>query len=325
VLALGTWREDRSYLWSVFVGGLTVAAAGLGEVDLSRELLEELIPLAGACGVNGAVVCFTGSHAHWAGVAAKALGQDDRARDLLLRALRVHERIGARSWEAETCAELAELDPETETYRDRAAELADELGLMGVAARVGGGAAARSSNPADALCHHDGDVWNIAYRDRSVRLRDAKGLHDLAALLAHPGENIHVLDLAGSALRGSDSASPVLDAQARAEFRRRITDLDEDLAEAQADHDLGRIERVETEREALLAELRRATGNTGRDRGLGTSTDQRARKAVTARLRDTIRRIEAALPDLGRHLDSSITTGNFCRYQPAEPLTWDVR
>jgi hypothetical protein len=236
----------------------------------------------------------------------------------------VHQRIGARSWEAETYAELAELDAETTAYRDHAAEIADELGLMGVAARVGGGAGAPDAGSSDALCHHDGDVWNIVYRDRSVRLRDAKGLHDLAILLAHPGENVHVLDLAESAIRGRDSTSPVLDAQARAEYRRRITDLDEDLAEAQADNDLGRIERAETERETLLAELRRATGNTGRDRGLGTSTEQRARKAVTARLRDTIRRIEAALPDLGRHLDSSITTGNFCRYQPIEPLTWDV-
>ena len=41
VVGLGTWREDRSYLWSVFVGGLTVAAARLGDLDLSRELFEE--------------------------------------------------------------------------------------------------------------------------------------------------------------------------------------------------------------------------------------------------------------------------------------------
>ena len=58
---------------------------------------------------------------------------------------------------------------------------------------------------------------------------------------------------------------------------------------------------------------------------LGTRTVERARKAVTARLRDTIRRIEAALPDLGTHLDRSIVTGNYCRYQPSEPLTWDLR
>ena len=324
VVGLGTWREDRSYLWSVFVGGLTVAAARLGDLDLSRELLEELTPLAGACGVNGAVVCFMGSHAHWAGVAAKALGQTDEARDLLLRALAVHQRIGARAWEAETCAELAELGADSVKYRDRAAALAAELGLVGVAARVNRNARAPSAGSVDAVCCRDGDVWNIAYRGRSAHVRDAKGLRDLAVLLVHPGEDVHVLDLAGSAIGGRDSASPVLDARARTEFGRRIRDLDEDLAEAQADHDLGRIERVETEREALLAELRCATGHTGKDRGLGSSTVERARKAVTARLRDTIRRITAVLPELGAHLDRSIVTGNYCRYQPTERLTWDL-
>ena len=83
-------------------------------------------------------------------------------------------------------------------------------------------------------------------------------------------------------------------------------------------------ERIETEREALLAELRRATGQSGKDRGLGASTTERARKAVTARLRDTIRRIESALPELGAHLDRSVVTGNYCRYQPTEQLTWDL-
>lgn len=326
VRELGTWREDRSYVWSVLVGGLTAAAARLGDLDLSRELLAELAPLAGACAVNGAVVCFMGSHAHWAGVAAKALGRTEQARDLLLRALRAHERLGARAWEAETCAVLAELGAGA-TYRDRAARLADQLGLVGVAARLDGsvGAGRRGGRAPDAVCRHDGDVWSIEYRGRAARLRDAKGLHDLAALLARPGEDIHVLDLVESGIRGRDSTVPVLDPRARAEFRRRITDLNEEFAEAQAHHDLGRVGRVESEREALLDELRRATGHAGRDRGLGPSTVERARKAVTARLRDTIGRIEAALPELGSHLDRSIITGTYCRYEPAESLTWDLQ
>ena len=208
-------------------------------------------------------------------------------------------------------------------YRDRGAEFADELGLVGLAARVTRRLGTPTASPADAVCYRDGNVWKIAYQGRSTHLRDAKGLHDLSVLLAHPGEDVHVLDLAASAIRGSDSTNPMLDAQARAEFRRRITDLDKDFAEAQSDHDLARAERVESEREALLAELRRATGR-GKDRGLGPRTVERARKAVTARVRETIRRIEVALPELGTHLDRSIITGTNCRYQPNETLTWDL-
>ena len=49
---------------------------------------------------------------------------------------------------------------------------------------------------------------------------------------------------------------------------------------------------------------------------------ERARKAVTARIRDAIRRIEAVHPELGAHLDRSVITGTSCRYDPVDPLVW---
>ena len=58
--------------------------------------------------------------------------------------------------------------------------------------------------------------------------------------------------------------------------------------------------------------------------GLGTSTSERARKAVTARIRDAIHRVGAVLPELGAHLDRSVLTGTTCRYAPTEPVTWTV-
>lgn len=322
VLELGAWREDRSYLWPVFVGGLTVAAVRLGDRTLTRELLEELEPLADVCGVNGAVVSFAGSLAHWAGVAAKALGEIERAQRFLLQALETHRRIGACAWEAATCAELAELDGRlSDEHRERASQLADELGLVGIRARLAHPEVARDVL---AVCRREGDTWQLAFGDRAVRLRDAKGLHDLVALLRRPGEEISVLELIDSALRDTEETPAVLDARARREFRRRIEDLEEDLAEARAQQDLARIERIEELREAVLAELRRATGVLGKDRGLGASTIERARKAVTARLRDTIRRITVELPDLGAHLDRSIRTGTWCRYEPSERVRWDL-
>ncbi len=328
VLELDAWREDRSYLWSVFVGGLTAAAARLGEVELSEMLLAELAPLADACGVNGAVVCFMGSHAHWAGVAAASVGRTEEATALLLRAVEVHQRLGARAWEAESRAELARLlgPDEPLGHRDRAQALAAELGLLGVTARLADPArsTAEAGQPPSAILVRDGDLWRVSHGGRSAHLRDSKGLQDLAMLVARPGRDVHVLDLVGGARPGRDAANPVLDQSARADFRRRIIELDRDFAEAEQDHDLGRLARVESERDALIGELRRATGHTGRDRGLGSDASERARKAVTARVREAIRRIQAVVPDLGRHLDRSITTGAFCRYDPREPLRWEL-
>ena len=163
----------------------------------------------------------------------------------------------------------------------------------------------------------------MRHGESSAYLRDLKGLSDLAVLLARPGADVHVLVLVGAEAQDRDSG-PLLDATAQASYRRRLVDIDEGLAAAQRDHDLGRVQRLDAERAALLAELGRAAGLSGRTRRLGSSTSERARKAVTARLREAITRVSAVLPELGAHLDRSVRTGTTCRYQPAEPMTWSL-
>jgi len=49
---------------------------------------------------------------------------------------------------------------------------------------------------------------------------------------------------------------------------------------------------------------------------------ERARTTVTARIRDSIRRIEAVHPELGRHLQRSVRTGTLCVYEPETDVRW---
>jgi hypothetical protein len=88
-------------------------------------------------------------------------------------------------------------------------------------------------------------------------------------------------------------------------------------------HDQGRIERAREEIEAIGEQLAAAVGLGGRDR-LAASHAERARSAVTKRIKDTIRRIGQANPDLGRYLAKTIVTGYFCTYlpDPAQLVTW---
>jgi hypothetical protein len=97
--------------------------------------------------------------------------------------------------------------------------------------------------------------------------------------------------------------------------------LDEELADAEAANDPERETRGRREREFLLGELSAAVGLGGRDR---TSLDpaERARKAVTGRIREAISRIESAHAELGHHLRRSVRTGIFCVYDPPAPTTW---
>jgi hypothetical protein len=166
-----------------------------------------------------------------------------------------------------------------------------------------------------------GEVWRIRFGPTSAHLRDSKGLTDLHTLLSRPGTDVHVLELAGAGSVEGDTGT-LLDHEARIAYRRRLTELDADLDAARADGDLGRIPRIDDERAALVAELRRASGLAGRSRSLGSSTAERARKTVTSRLREAIHRIDAVLPELGEHLDRSVLTGTTCRYEPTTRVGW---
>jgi hypothetical protein len=72
-----------------------------------------------------------------------------------------------------------------------------------------------------------------------------------------------------------------------------------------------------------MAELSGALGLGGEARRAGDDVD-RIRKAVRARLRDAIGRIEAVHPVLGRHLSVAVRTGAFCSYQPEAPVSWTI-
>jgi hypothetical protein len=71
------------------------------------------------------------------------------------------------------------------------------------------------------------------------------------------------------------------------------------------------------------AELAAAVGLGGRDRR-AASDAERARLAVTQRVKAAIKRISGLHPGLGRHLGMSVKTGTFCVYtpDPAHPICW---
>ena len=49
-----------------------------------------------------------------------------------------------------------------------------------------------------------------------------------------------------------------------------------------------------------------------------------ARKAVTARIRNSLKRIQARHPELGAHLAETITTGTSCSYTPLQSVEWTL-
>lgn len=173
----------------------------------------------------------------------------------------------------------------------------------------------------------DGEDWTVTFRARCVRLRDSKGLVYIADLLGSPGREIHVAELAG--LGRSESASlgndvgPVIDAKARQAYQARAEELRAERDEARDWGDLERAARAEEELWFLTHELSAAYGLGGRARRADDPTE-RIRKAVTNRIRQSMMKIDAVHPELGRHFSNSIRTGTFCSYTPEAPIRWKL-
>ena len=186
-----------------------------------------------------------------------------------------------------------------------------------------------------ATLRREGDYWTLVYAGATAHLKDMKGLHYIGQLLRHPGEELHVLDLVRRGLAAGDRQDgrnpgptpglPVLDDEARSAYRRRLSELREELAEADAFNDRGRSERARGEIDAITAQLAAAVGLGGRGRVTGGAAE-RARSTVTHAISAALRNIRRSLPALANELALRLTTGTFCVYtpDPAHPTVWTL-
>jgi hypothetical protein len=207
------------------------------------------------------------------------------------------------------------------------------------------------SKPAAAgsVFRQEGEYWTLAYQGSVCRLKDAKGLHYIAFLLHHPGEEFHSVELVTTMgkrqvtpaatsygtlsedrltehhlrVGGLGDAGVLLDAQAKAAYKRRLEELAEELEEAQSFNDPARAAKAQAEIDFLTDELVAAVGLGGRDRK-SASAAERARLNVTKAIKATLRKISKTHPALGHHLSTSIKTGTFCSYtlDPTQPIAW---
>jgi len=303
--------------WLGAAAGLAFVAAQTGDVAAAARLREALLPYRGQLVVLGGANSCLGPVSFFLGLLAARLGQPGEAADCLEEARAFAESAGALPGLVlclEAAAEVLSLRQapgdrqKAAAFRDRARVIAGRLGVSGLSGRL-------AFSPSQWSLRRDGQDWLLQAGSERARLRDSRGLHYLRALLAAPGRDIPALDLvAGVPGLAVSHAEPLLDPTARDAYRRRIRELDSELAAADRSGNTTAAERAEKERQALVAELRQATGLAGRPRRAGADAE-RARVNVTRTLRAAIERITAAAPIAGAYLQSSIHTGTACRYQ----------
>jgi tetratricopeptide (TPR) repeat protein len=312
--------------WLGAVTDLSVVAVETNNSEAAAVLYEALLPYRDRLVVWGGANATNGLVSHYLGLLAGQLDQPEQAVAHLEEAVETEERIGALPALAHTLLALADAlqvrdgdGPRVGEVRGRAVGLADRL-EMRVLLRA-------TAAPQDTwTLRRDGEGWLLAAGDEHARLADARGLHYLRTLLAAPGRDVSALDLAaGGAGLAATMPQPVVDEDAIAAYRRRITELDDELAAADAAGDAARAEHAEYERAALVAEVRHATGLGGRVRPTSAEAE-RARVNVTRTLRAALRRVAEQAPKAAAHLEASVRTGLACRYDPTGggPSEWNV-
>jgi hypothetical protein len=154
-------------------------------------------------------------------------------------------------------------------------------------------------------------------------VRDARGIRFLAQLLWQPYQQLHAVELVASSAPGTTDraalpavadacavrlglgdAGALLDARARSAYRKRIEQLEGELCEAEARHDLGAMDRLRREADFLTTELREATrGRRAADHA------ERARLAVTKAVKSALHRLAAVHPRLVAQLQANGAAG----------------
>ncbi|REE96444.1 ATP-binding protein [Thermomonospora umbrina] len=319
-------------------------AAATRDPELCAAVRAEITPVADEWAVSVYGCDISGPFSLWLAMVDAAQERWDEAIAGFTAARESAERLRARPWSLEARTGLAQTllargaPGDAEAAAPLLTEVCHEAGELGMTHLVERARRARQefraperSAPAPSSraneFRFDGEVWSLAYAGRVVHMPDAKGLRDLHLLLAAPGTDVPAVRLANPeggaevAAARALGGDPVLDEEAKARYRRRLAELDEEIDRATVLGDDRRAAAHDDERTALLTELRAAAGLAGRTRRLGDEAE-RARKTVTARIRDTLRRLDRRHPDLAAHLRTSVTTGTTCAYRPQAPTPW---
>ena len=249
----------RDGLWILHLCALAEVCVVVGDQDRAAQLYELLLPHADDNAVSYTQQPF-GPVALRLGKLAALLGLWKETDRHFATALARCELLGARAIRTRVLFEHASAlaargEPadhgRLSSMLEEAAELCGELGMNGLSERV----AALRTHPSvrppaqDAVFRREGDFWTIVYEAETFRLRDLKGLRYIAALLRSPGREVHVLELV-SAVAGHQAESraglvegdlvgswssdlvPLLDEKAKAEYGRRLGELEEEFEQA---------------------------------------------------------------------------------------------
>ena len=186
----------------------------------------------------------------------------------------------------------------------------------------------------------EGETWAIKFAGETCRLPASLiGLDYISVLLRYAGKSVDAQEI--RAMRAaavpvnpkalgelhsypdSDekpifqadfSSYNVLDAEARAQYRKELEDLEVKICFAQDSGNKGEVERLEKEKKFIERELVKQKGIPGRPRRFANQRES-ARSTVTHAIKLAFEKIEKIAPATAQHLRDNIATGTLLTYR----------
>ena len=328
--ALASLRVDglqgvpSSSIWSATMLGACEAAYALGDCAAAAEAYELLAPFADLPVMASlAVACFGSAHRPL-GLAALTMGDVELAIGHFEAAVVADLAIGNLPCHTIARAVLADALDRRDGAGDAARATELRRAAIDDAIRFGMTARAeqwerrlRLRDTSGVACRREGRIWHVGLGEHMTPVPHSVGMEYLSQLIAHPGVEIEAVALAnGHAAVGRPAGEQiVLDAQAKARYRRHIGELRHEIDDAEACADLERAARARVELDRFLEQLAQATGFAGRTRSFADDAE-RARVSVSKAIKRALAVIAEADSHIGREIGARVLTGRRCMFRP---------
>lgn len=192
-----------------------------------------------------------------------------------------------------------------------------------------------------------GEAWQVRFQGRrDFTVLPSLGADYICRLLASPGESLSAIETVCGAAADHCSyliaaqqavdaglrsgANPLLetlgkisDWQAVKAYRKEAKELRADIERARAEHNEPRVLELQQDMAILIAKIHESVGVGGKLKEAGDK-----RKSIRDGFRNAVKRVinkvretDAALAD---HFDNSFSYGNYPKYEPADPISWEI-
>jgi hypothetical protein len=176
------------------------------------------------------------------------------------------------------------------------------------------------------IFRREGQMWTFCYNGMTKHFKHSKGLLYISYLLGSPFQEYHVAELVNAAETPekevlSFSSGKVSTKETVANYRKRLSDIRDELAKADETGDLLLKKELLKEKQALEKQLLQAVGMGGKLKKNPDETRRQA-NAVSEAITRSLKTIYKNHPSLWQHLFNAINRGEYLSYTPETDISW---